>query len=146
MESRPLHEGLRGVLTQLGGLSLLVVLQRAATFDVETPLRQAGETLAEFDHALRALAVPGEAAHHHHHMVAASRAIGRAHALLSSANRFGSDDGARRALSATLADAADQLRFATQALPGFEMVDFTQSCCAAHRTTMPAGARERLTF
>jgi hypothetical protein len=146
MATRPLHERLRAVLTQLSGLSLLVILRRVGAFDVEAPLRLAGDELADVLDALRDIEVPEEARHHHHHMLIGTRAIGRVHALVVTATGVGLGDSGRRELSTVLSEAADQLRHATRALPGFEMVDFRQSCCAAHAPAFRREVPERLAF
>jgi truncated hemoglobin YjbI len=145
-ESRPLHDRLKEVLTQFGGIALQVMLHRAGTFDMDTPLRHAGEALSELRQALQGLPVPAEAAHHHHHLCEAAREAGRAHDLIATARKVEADEGKRRELAAALRRAADHLRFATRILPGFEIVDFKQSCCAAHATTLRAEPVERLTF
>jgi hypothetical protein len=135
---QPVHERLRDLVTQLGGLSLMVMLRREGAFDRDTPLRRAREALSELREALRGLPVPHRAAHHHHHMFEACHAIGRAGDLLAGDPLTRDAEAARLALSRELRSAADHLRHASRALPGFEMVDLTQSCCAAHAARLPA--------
>ncbi len=131
VECQPVHERLRDLLTQLGGLSLMTMLRREGTFDRATPLRRAREALSETSETLRRLPVPPGAAHHHHHMSEACRAIGRASDLIAGDPLTGNAEAAKLTLSRELRAAADHLRFASRAMPGFEMVDLTQSCCAA---------------
>lgn len=129
---QPLHARLRDVVTQLGGLSLMTMLRREGAFDRETPLRLVRAALTETGEALGGLRVPPRAAHHHHHMSEACRAAACAADLIADL-RLGRDaEAARRDLSRELRAATDHLRHASRALPGFEMVDLTQSCCAAH--------------
>lgn len=129
---QPAHERLRAVLTQLAGLSLMTMLGRETTFDRETPLRLVRASLSETEEMLAGLPVPPRAAHHHHHVSEACRALARACDLASGDPITRNTEPAKRDLSRQLRLAADHLRFAGRALPGFEMVDLTQSCCAAH--------------
>lgn len=84
---------------------------------------------------LEALRVPGQAAHHHHHLAQATRTIERACVLVASPKVW-TDEAARRELAAAVRTAADHLRFASRAMPGFEMVDLNQACCAAHASRL----------
>ena len=144
---QPVHERLRGLLTQLAGLSLMTMLGREATFDRETPLRLVRASLSEAEEMLGGLPVPPRAAHHHHHVSAACRAISRACDMVSCDPITRNTEPAKRELSRQLRSAADHLRFASGALPGFEMVDLTQSCCAAHAaTTLQAENATELKF
>ncbi len=139
---QPLHERLRDVVTQLGGLSLMTMLRREGAFDRETPLRLVREALGNIGEALRALPVPHRAAHHHHHMTEACRAAAGAADLIADRRLTGNEEAARLALSRELRAATDHLRFASRALPGFEMVDLTQSCCAVHAAAPGTEATE----
>jgi hypothetical protein len=140
VECQPIHERLRQLLTQLGGLSLMTMLERdgAPAFDRNTPLRLAGDALGETRETLRDLAVPERALHHHHHLSEAIRALGRVSGLLSAPPSTRKTEAARQELSTSLRLAADHLRFAGRAMPGFEMVDLGQSCCAAHAAALPS--------
>lgn len=129
---QPIHERLRDAATRLGGLSLMVMLRPAGGIDSETPLQATTSIIEEASEALAALPVPASAAHHLHHMTEAAVALGRVAALLAPGPHGGTDEAARTAISAGLRSATDHLRHAARALPGFEMVDLTQSCCAAH--------------
>jgi hypothetical protein len=129
---QPLHERLRDLVTQLGGLSLMIMLRREGAFDRDTPLRLARAGLAEAGEMLRGLPVPARAAHHHRHMTEACRAARRASDIIADIRLTRDEEAAKRALSRELRSAADHLRHASRALPGFEMVDLTQSCCATH--------------
>ncbi len=129
---QPIHERLREAATRLGGLSLMVMLRPDGSIDREAPLQAASLIVEEASGALAALPVPAAAAHHAHHMTEAATALGRVAALLAPAPHGSADEAARTAVSAGLRSATDHLRHAARALPGFEMVDLTQSCCATH--------------
>jgi hypothetical protein len=146
VECQPVHERLRDLLTQLGGLALMTMLRREGRFDCTTPLRRAREALSETSETLRRLPVPPGAAHHHHHMSEAYCAIERVCGLLSAGSRLGGAEAAKLELSRELRSAADHLRFASRAMPGFEMVDLAQSCCAAHAASAPLAETTELRF
>jgi hypothetical protein len=139
---QPLHEQLRDVVTQLGGLSLMTMLRREGAFDRTTPLRLVREALGSIGEALRDLTVPHRGAHHHHHMTEACRAAAGAADLIADRRLTKNEEAARLALSRELRAATDHLRFASRALPGFEMVDLTQSCCAVHAAAAGKEATE----
>ena len=139
---QPVHEALRDVLTRLGGLAMMTMLRREGAFDRSTPLLLVRDILEEAGDTLRGLAVPAEAAHHHYHMARAAEAIDRVCHLLGADPLLRAADPARQELSVELRSAADHLRLASRALPGFEMVDLRLSCCAAHGV---APSRETIT-
>lgn len=130
---QPIHDRLRGAATQLGGLCLMAMLRGQAGVDRDRSLRGAAAMVAEAAESLSALPVPTAALHHFHHMTEATAALRRVAALLASAPPLaGADDAVRSGISAGLRSATDHLHHAARALPGFEMVDLTQSCCGAH--------------
>lgn len=143
---QPVHERLREVATQLGGLSLMAMLRRDGTFDLETPLAMAAATLAEASASLRGIVVPGAAAHHFHHMSEAARALDRVARLMSGGAVARSSDSARRGISDGLGSATAHLRHAADAMPGFETVDLKNACCAAHAAAVLAAEPVELKF
>lgn len=128
----PLHNVLLRVLTQIAGFSLLIMTSRNAKPAFDDPIIQARETLFQVSEKLRALKTPNEAGHHHHHMFEAAIALERGFDLLYACLKPGRDELARETLSRTLHAATDHLRAATKLLPGFEMVDLSEACCAVH--------------
>jgi hypothetical protein len=140
---QPLHERLRDAATQLGGLSLMVMLRRDGGVDRATPLRDLTAGLDATSDALAAIRVPAAAAHHAHHMIEATAALRSVARLLAPG---AADEAARAGISIALRSATDHLRFAARALPGFEMVDLTQSCCAAHAAALPPATTNELRF
>ena len=144
---QPLHDRLRDAATQLGGVALMVMSRRDKTFDLEQPRRIAAGMIEEIGDALGALPVPDGAAHHFHHMTAAAEALRRVAELLAPAVLARLDDAGRIAISGRLRATTDHLRYASAALPGFEMADLAQSCCAAHGArALPAGTTTELKF
>jgi hypothetical protein len=74
---------------------------------------------------------PARGAHHHRHLVRASRAIGAALDAVRLHMR-GSDDPGTDAVLRPLRAGFTELQRAAAALPGFEVVAFSQGCCARH--------------
>ncbi len=128
----PLHEQLRQLLTQVAGYSLVVMGRDKPPVFLDGPVAQARDAFAPLRAALAAVRVPERARHHHRHMVLASEALQRSLDCLTVCLGRRADDPARDMLSRTLKATAGHLRFATRALPGFEMVDLSQACCAFH--------------
>jgi hypothetical protein len=79
-------------------------------------------------------------------MIEAVRAAGRAADLIAGDRLTPDAETARRALSRELRASTDHLRHASRALPGFEMVDLTQSCCAAHAAGAAGSETTELRF
>ena len=129
---QPLHERFQQLLTQAAGYSLLVLTRGRRLVLLDGPVAMARGALCPLRSALETIRVPEGARHHRGHMIAAAAAIGRSLDLLTACLRPAADDHARTALTRTLRIATDHLRAATRLLPGFEMVDLSQACCAAH--------------
>ncbi len=131
LEAKPVHEALLQTLTQLAGFALVRLTGGPSSVVDAGPVEFARDTFDGCGDRLPSLRVPPEAAHHHLHLEGAAAALERAIAAAL----------AKTAADAVFLDALDEaerhLRAASRALPGFEMVDLTQSCCAAHR--LPAG-------
>jgi hypothetical protein len=74
---------------------------------------------------------PPRGMHHHRHLVDAARDIATA---LDAARRHmrGADDAATDAVMQPLRAGYRSLQWAAGALPGFEVVAFSQGCCAQH--------------
>jgi hypothetical protein len=125
---------LQRALTQLAAFLLKRLTGRRAASDYG-PIEAARLALGECAGALAALPVPAGAAHHRAHIDGAHAALNRA--LAAALARHGADDDA---MLAALEQAERDLKAASRILPGFEPVDFTQACCAAHGLLRPSGA------
>lgn len=132
LASRPVHDGLRQILTQIAGVALLVIVPGRVPAMLGGPVDFASRALSPVRDALDALQVPPRAQHHHFHLSAAASALARSLDLLTSCLRPDASDSERDALVRGLRNATDHLRAATRLLPGFEMADLTQACCAVH--------------
>ncbi len=139
LASRPVHDGLRQVLTQAAGFALLVIVPGRVPAMLDGPAALARRALSPTREALGALRVPPQAQHHHFHLVCAADALARCLDLLTTCLRPVAFDAERDALVRGLREATDHLRAAARLLPGFEMADLTQACCAVH-----AGLRQNL--
>lgn len=127
LAARPVHERLREALIQLSAFALLEATQPTRAKLDTSVLDRAREALKQPAAETAALRVPSGAMHHHHHLRGAVAALERA---LSAGYSRGIDHD--DALFAAVNEAERQLRAATRALPGFEIVDLTQACCAMH--------------
>jgi hypothetical protein len=89
------------------------------------------DAVREAEDGIRATRVPERARHHHLHVLEAMRAIQTA---TKAARRclLRRDASAIDAVLGPLRAAHQQLLWATGALPGFEVVALSQSCCAQH--------------
>jgi hypothetical protein len=131
------HQRFNQLLTQAAGYALLVVTRGKAGALLDAPVTIARDALGDARDDLRAVRVPSGARHHHFHLSAAATAIERSLDLLTICLRPAADDHARAALTQALRAATDHLRATTRLLPGFEMVDLSQACCAAHAPAPP---------
>jgi hypothetical protein len=129
-EMRAPFELLRQAEVQLAGLMVLATASRQAIVG-HPMLDLAAEALREAEDGLRAVRVPPRARHHHAHVLEAMRAIA---AAMQAARRclMRGDETAIDAVLGPLRAAHCNLLWATGALPGFEIVALSQSCCAQH--------------
>jgi cellulase/cellobiase CelA1 len=130
--AQSVHRQLQQVLTQAAGYALLVMTRRHRVALLDAPVVSAKAALSRVTVELEDLRIPAPARHHHHHMTAAAETVGRSLDALLGCLRPGADDGLRAALTRDLRAATDHLRAASRLLPGFELVDLSQACCAAH--------------
>lgn len=123
-------DGLRQCAAQMAGL--LVLVASGGRADASHPmLALARETLGGAADATFSANVPAGARHHHHHMLAAARRLTAALAALPVALAKRDGEAIDKAFY-PLAEGFRELQAASRALPGFEVVDFDQGCCAAH--------------
>lgn len=130
--AEPVQRQLQQVLTQAAGYALMIMTRGRRAVLLDAPVTEARHSLACAAAALDDLRVPDPARHHHHHLAAAAATVGRSLDALVGCLRPGADDPARAALTRDLRIATDHLRATARLLPGFEMVDLSQACCAAH--------------
>jgi hypothetical protein len=135
-EMREPFERLRQAEAQLAGVMVLAAAGGQAIAG-HPMLNLAAEAVREAEDGIRATRVPAPAAHHHRHVLHAMRDI---QAALTAARRclVGRDETAIDAVLGPLRGAHRHLLWATGALPGFEMVALSQSCCAQHAAMKPA--------
>jgi hypothetical protein len=124
-------ELLRQAEAQLAGLMVLATASRQAIAG-HPMLDLASEALREAEDGLRAAKVPVRARHHHLHVLEAMHAI---QAAIKAARRclMRGDETTIDAVLKPLRAAHQNLLWATGALPGFEIVALSQSCCAQHK-------------
>ena len=126
---------LRQAAGQIAGVLVLAVT--GAHGAAGHPMLELAQTVQQAAaDAVSGVRPPPRGRHHHRHLADAARAIG---AALSAARRHlrGADDSATEAVIQPLRTGYRDLQWAAGALPGFEVVAFSQGCCARH----PAPAR-----
>ncbi|MEJ1969443.1 MAG: hypothetical protein WDN03_12535 [Rhizomicrobium sp.] len=132
IDSHRAFEELRQVLAQLGGLLVLAAAGGKSAVPDHPMLVAAGELHRRAADRLRALRATPRASHHHAHLMSAAAALESA---LGAARRHlhrradGVDIGA---ILAPLRLAQNEMERVTRLLPGFDLVDFDQGCCAEH--------------
>jgi hypothetical protein len=132
LETRGSFEALRNAAAQLAGLLVLASIGTRERVLDEPILEQAESAYREAEGKLRSAVVPAAAAHHHHHLSLASEWIGEALRIARQGSLRLNEASFDRAHQ-TLREGWREMLSAGKALPGFQVVDFTQSCCAAHR-------------
>ncbi|MDQ7251121.1 hypothetical protein [Dongia sedimenti] len=129
-ELRDPFELLRQAEAQLAGLMVLATASGQA-IAAHPMLDLAAGAMREAEDGIRAAKVPAPARHHHTHVLQAMRDMQGA---VTAARRcfLRGDETAIDAVLAPLRAAHQHLLWATGALPGFEIVALSQSCCAQH--------------
>ena len=125
--AQPVHRVLQQALVQLSAFLLTRLASRHRALADHAPVEAVRDALAGCGASLAALRVPTAAAHHRHHLGAAADALD--HALRAALSHSDADGDA---LFRALEEAERHLKALAKILPGFEPVDFTQACCAAH--------------
>lgn len=132
LKTQPSFDGLRSAAAQLAGLLVLASIGGRDRVLDEPLLEQAESAHKEADDELRITDAPTPAAHHHFHLSLASERIREALRIARQGSLRIDDASLDRAHLALKAGWQEMLS-ASKALPGFQVVDFTKSCCAAHR-------------
>lgn len=132
LAARPAFDLLKHAAAQLAAF-LVLATTGSQTAGPDHPLLLAARSAVQeaTDGVRAAPGVTDRAAHHHRHLLRAAAAIKAAFAVLQDMawirDRAMLDPALRR-----LKSGWQELHWATAALPGFEMVQLSQSCCAAH--------------
>lgn len=123
-------DGLRQCAAQMAGL--LVLAAAGGRTDPGHPMlelaRNAHGAAADATYGAR---VPAGAEHHHRHMAAAAKALSAALKAMPYALARRNEEAVDRACG-PLQAGFRELQNASRCLPGFEIVDFEQGCCAEH--------------
>jgi hypothetical protein len=130
--ARPAQELLRQLLTQIAGYALVLMTREKPASRAEASILMARTSADRACDQLRALKVPAAAAHHYHHLSNAGEAIRWAMIAAEKCASGAAADSERNALTHALKTASEHLRATARWLPGFDLVDFSQACCAAH--------------
>lgn len=132
---RETFDQLRQVAGQLAGVLVLAVAggQGVAGHPMlelaDTALRAAADTV-------RGSRPPPRGAHHHRHLARALEQLGLA-LVAARLNLRAGDEAGTDAIMAPLRAGFAELQAAANVLPGFEVVAFSQGCCARHAAPPP---------
>ena len=124
---------LRRAAGQLAGM-LVLAMSGGRGVAGHPMLDLAGTAQRAAGDAIRGRLPPPRAVHHHMHLKNAANRI--ADALRAARLQLRADDASTDAILAPLRAGYRELQWAAAALPGFEVVAFSQGCCARH--TPPA--------
>lgn len=126
----PCFEDLRAVTAQLAGL-LLLAASGARSAGPHHPMRAVAEDLLDNarDATLRLAPCSPRTRHHHEHLVATAARLTDALARIRAAPLVRDDVTEPTRL---LAAAWEELGAASRALPGFDLIDLTGTCCSLH--------------
>jgi hypothetical protein len=127
LEAHRHFEDLKLVASQLAGILLVVESCSGGSVAGHPMLARAEELFQECQDGIRRLKPGASSQHHHHHLTEAATLIATTLATLASSRLADST----KAL-ASLKAGWQQLIHASHALPGFEAIDLSQSCCADH--------------
>jgi hypothetical protein len=131
LATREPFEDLRQVVTQIAAFLILAAAKSNGWRD--HPMIDA--TLAGFGRvsdAIRAVAVPNRAQHVHSHLVKAETHVATALNIIAK-HRARFDDNALDAALGAIQAAQREMQWSSAAVPGLEMIAFSQGCCAMHR-------------
>jgi len=127
----PGFESLKYSATMLAGLLVLALADTNKNFRALDLERKALDELARAEDTIGHIVPTEWTAHHHYHLVNALGAIrNTANGLMASADVTKSERLDHAVVQ--LRFAWEELRHAARNLPGFELIDLSQSCCALH--------------
>jgi len=138
LETRPHFEDLRQAVGQVAGM-LVLAAAGAKTVTQDHPLLMtARATLRQVEDGIRAARPSARATHHHRHLVAAVGALGMALKRAEADLHLHSVERERiDPVLEPLRTAYRNLAWAARALPGFELLSFSQACCAPQQPGRP---------
>jgi hypothetical protein len=143
LAARGPFEGLRRASSQLAGLLVLEALGSRTT-QGNPMLEMAIAAHAEAADGLQALTPTAQGTHHHLHLCLAAERLGSA--LTVARHSLRRDEAVSDRIYSLLKQSMEDLRWASRALPGFELVNFAQGCCALHGGPLQRETKKSLRF
>jgi hypothetical protein len=143
LKARENFEGLRRSSSQLAGLLVLLAIGSRTT-QGNPMLELAIAAHAEASDGLQALTPTAQGAHHHLHLCRAAARLGEA--LTIARHSLALDETVTDRIYGLVKQALEDLRWASRALPGFELVNFSQGCCAMHGAPFKTETKKSLRF
>ena len=124
---------LRQAISQIAGALVLDAASGTKSSIADDGFRLARISMAEVLDLFGSASPSRSSTHHHHHLGIAIGLVGEALAAQKRSSGMPSAANPERDLLPLLKRAWQELNHAVRALPGFDMVDFGQACCAFHR-------------
>jgi hypothetical protein len=143
LQARGPFEGLRRASSQLAGLLVLAAIGSRTT-QGNPMLEMAITAHAEAADGLQALTPTAQGAHHHLHLCRAAARLGEA--LNTARHSLTLDETVTDRVYGLMKQALEDLRWASRALPGFELVNLSQGCCAMHGAPFKMEPKKTLRF
>jgi hypothetical protein len=143
LKARESFERLRRGASQLAGLLVLAAIG-SRTAQGNPMLEMATAVHQEAADGLKALKPTAQSAHHHFHLCRAAERLGEA--LTITRHVLHLDEAVSDRVSGLMKEALEDLRWAGRALPGFELVNFSQGCCAMHGAPPSRDGNKTLRF
>jgi hypothetical protein len=130
LETRPHFEDLRQALSQIAGMLVLATAGAKSVTQDHAMLAAAQEAHQRALDGIRAARPALRARHHHRHLLDAADCLGLAIAKAGESLHLAGDRRRTEGVFVPLRTAYRNLHWAAQALPGFEILNFDQACCA----------------
>jgi hypothetical protein len=130
LETRSHFEDLRQALSQIAGMLVLATVGAKSVTQDHAMFAAALEAHRRASDGIRAARPTTRAQHHHEHLLEAADSLGLAIAKAGEGLHLAGDRQRMEGMSAPLQAAYRSLNWAGQALPGFEILNFDQACCA----------------
>lgn len=130
LETRPHFEDLRQAVSQLAGMLVLSTAGAKSVTQDHAMLAAAAEAHLRSLEGIRSARWTRRSKHHHRHLLEAAENIGLAVARAGEGLHLVAAGQANEGILVPLKAAYRHLQWAAQALPGFEVLNFDQACCA----------------
>jgi hypothetical protein len=130
LETRPHFEGLRQAISQIAGMLVLATAGAKSVTQDHAMFGAAKQAHGRALDGIRAVRPSARAQHHHRHLIHSAECLGVAIAKAGEELHIAARGEQMSGVLAPLQTAYRNLHWAADSLPGFEVLDFNQACCA----------------